>query len=96
VPDHSGADEIVSGVPYTVTVVNGRVPGSLDDFVSDIVEVVASGRQQRLTICGSGRRVDVRSVVIHEKTYDGVGKDVRTWEITANADRFQATERSIF
>ena len=35
-------------------------------------------------------------MVIHEKTYDGSGKDVRTWEITGNADRFKATERSIY
>ena len=94
--DHSGADEVVSGVPYIVTAVNGRVPRSLDDFGSDIVEVVASSRQERVTICGAGRRVDDRSVVIHEKTFDGAGKDVRTWEITANADRFEASERSIF
>ena len=96
VSDHSGADEVASGVPYSVTAVNGRVPGSLDDFGTDIVEVVASRREQRVTICGAGRRVDDRSVVIHEKTYDGSGKDVRTWEITGDADRFEATELSIF
>jgi hypothetical protein len=96
VSDHSGADVVASGVPYTVTAVNGRAPGSLDDFGTDIVEVVASRREQVVTICGAGRRVDDRSVVIHEKTYDGAGKDVRTWEITADADNFEATERSIF
>ena len=94
--NHSGADAIASGVPYTVTAVNGRVPGSLDDFGADIVEVVASRRQQRVTICGAGRRVDDRSALIHEKTHDGSGKDVRTWEITADAGGFDATERSIF
>ena len=95
--DHSRVDEVASGVAYTVTAVNGRVPGSLDDFGgTGIVEVVASHREQRVTICGSGQRIDDRSVVIHEKTYDGAGKDVRTWEITVGADRFEATERSIF
>ena len=94
--DHSGADEVASGLPYSVTAVNGRVPGSLDDFGTDIVEVVASRREQRVTICGAGRRVDDRSVVIHEKTFGGSGKDVRTWEITGDAARFEATERSIF
>jgi hypothetical protein len=96
VSDHSGADVVTSGVPYTVTAVNGRVPGSLDDFGTDVVEVVASRREQLVTICGTGRRVDDRSVVIHEKTFDGAGKDVRTWEITAHDDSFEATERSIF
>ena len=94
--DHSGADEVVSGVPYIVTAVNGRVPWSLDDFSTDTVEVIASRHQQRVTICGAGRRVDERSVVIHEKTWDGAGKDVRTWEVTANADGFEAAERSVF
>ena len=92
--DHSGADVVTSGVPYTVTAVNGRVPTSLDDFGTEIVEVVLSRRAQRATICGPGRRVDDRAVVIHEKTYDGSGKDVRTWLITANADGFEATEPS--
>ncbi len=96
VSDDSGVDAVASGVPYTVTAVNGRVPGSLDDFGTDIVEVVASHRAQRVTICGAGRHVDDRSVVIHEKTHDGAGRDVRTWEITADADRFEATQRSIF
>ena len=94
--NHSGADAVVSGVSYSVTAVNGRVPGSLDDFGSDIVEVVATRRAQRVTICGAGRRVDDRSAVIHEKTYGGAGKDVRTWEITADADRFEATERASY
>ena len=83
-------------MPYTVTAVNGRVPGCLDDFGTDIVEVAVSRREQRVTICGAGRRMDDRSVVIHEKTYHGSGKDVRTWEITGDADRFEATERSTF
>ena len=94
--DHSGVDEVASGVPYVVTAVNGRVPGSLDDFGTDIVEVAVSHREQRVTICGAGRRVDDLSVVIHEKTFDGSGKDVRTWEITGDAKRFEATERSTF
>ena len=96
VSDHSGVDAVASGVPYTVAAVNGRSPGSLHDFGTDIVELVASLRAQQVTICGSGRRVDHRSVVVHEKTDDGAGKDVRTWEITADAGTFEATERSIY
>ena len=42
--DHNGVDAVASGVPYIVTAVNGRVPGSLDDFGTDIVEVLASRR----------------------------------------------------
>ena len=94
--DHSGADVVASGVPYIVTAVGGRVPGSLDDFAADLVEVVASRGEQRVTICGAGRRIDELMVVIHEKTFDGTGKDVRTWEIRGEADSFEATERSIF
>lgn len=94
--DHSGADVVASGVPYNVTAVNGRAPGSLEDFGTDIVEMVVSRGDQRLTIRGTGRRVDDRIAVVHEKTYDGTGKDVRTWEITGESDGFAATERSIF
>ena len=94
--DHSGADEVVSGVPYAVTAVNGQPPGSLDDFGCDVVEVVVSHGHRQVTVRGSGQRVDVSTVVIHEKTFDGTGKDVRTWQISAAGEGFEATERSVF
>jgi hypothetical protein len=94
--DHSGADMVASGLPYSVSAVNGRPPGSLDDFSTDVVEVVVSRGDQHVTIRGAGQRVDERTVVIHEKTFDGTGKDVRTWAIAAGGDGFEAAERSIF
>jgi hypothetical protein len=93
--DHSGAEVVVSGVPYTVTAVNGRAPASLDDFAGDIVEVAIARGDQRLMVRGTSR-VDHDSVVIHEKTFDGAGKDVRTWHVSVEADGFQATERSMY
>jgi len=84
---------VASGAPYTVTAVNGRVPGSLDDFGDGGVEVVVS---RAVTIRGTGRRTDAQTAVVHEKTLDGGGKDLRTWAITMNGTRFEATERSMF
>ncbi len=94
--DHNMADVVASGMPYSTTAVNGRTPASLDDFGTDSVEVVVTHNDQRITIHGTGHRVDDHTVVIHEKADGGVGKDVRTWDITGDAGEFEATERSIF
>ena len=94
--DHSDAEGAGSGLPYSVMSVNGRVPRSLDDFGADIVEIALSRGEQRLRILGTCQRVDDRSVVVYEKTHDGAGKDLRTWEIIGDANGLEAIERSMF
>jgi hypothetical protein len=94
--DHGGAEGVGSGLSYSVMSVNGRVPGSLDDFGTDIVEVTLSRGEQFLRILGTWQRVDDRSVVMFEKTHDGTGKDLRTWAIIVDANGLEAIERSMF
>jgi len=96
VSDRSKVDEVMSGVPYVVTVVNGRPPESLNDFVADaVVAITVAAANQEVKIRGSARR-DGDTVVIHEKDSDGIGKDVRTWRVRLESGRFEAVERSIY
>ena len=79
--DHRKVDEVVSGVPYVVTLVNGRPPESLNDFVAEaVVAITVAAAEQVVIIHGSVRR-DGDAVVIYEKDNDGIGKDVRTWRV---------------
>ena len=94
--DRSKVDQVTSGVPYVVTMVNGRPPESLDDFVADaVVAITVAAEDQVVTIHGSARR-DADAVVVYEKDSDGIGKDVRTWQVRRESGRFEAVERSIY
>jgi len=94
--DHRKVDEVVSGVPYVVTLVNGRPPESLNDFVGEaVVAITVAAAEQVVIIHGSVRR-DGDAVVIYEKDNDGIGKDVRTWRVRLEGGRFEAVERSIY
>ena len=94
--DHRKVDEVVSGVPYVVTLVNGRPPESLNDFVAEaVVAITVAAAEQVVIIHGSVRR-DGDAVVIYEKDNDGIGKDVRTWRVRLEGGRFEAVERSIY
>ena len=94
--DRSKVDEVASGVPYVVTVVNGRPPESLDDFVAEaVVAMTVATADQVVTIHGSARR-DADAVVVYEKASGGIGKDVRTWQVRREGGRFEAVERSIY
>jgi hypothetical protein len=96
VAERSRADEVISGVAYTVRTVNGHAPGHLDHFSEDpIVVVVVAYGDQAVTIHGAPRR-DGDAVVVYEKDGDGSGKDVRTWVVRQHGDRFEAAERAIF
>ena len=44
--DRSKVDEVMSGVPYVVTLVNGRPPESLNDFVADAVVAITVARRK--------------------------------------------------
>jgi hypothetical protein len=93
--DHSKVDPVASGRPYTVTSVNDTVPGCLDDFVSrDVIALTVEARDQVVEIHGSARRAG-EDVVVHEKDGDGTGKDVRTWQIAMQDERFEAVQRPI-
>jgi phosphoenolpyruvate synthase/pyruvate phosphate dikinase len=96
VSNSSKADQVGSGVPYLVTLVHDRAPRSLDDFMSGaVVALTVVSGDQTVCIHGSSRR-DGESVVVYEKDHDGVGKDVRTWEVHATQGHFEATERSMY
>lgn len=88
--DFSKVDPVISGADYTVQIVNGRKPQTLDDFTAhDVVTFVAVCGSQTTQVCGSSNVVG-DTVVVHEKTEDGAGKDVRMWSISPNGDSFEA------
>jgi hypothetical protein len=87
---------IISGMPYSVRLVNGRPPASLDDFVTvDIIEVTISSDHDEVCIKGSAHRQG-RVVRVHEKDHEGAGKDVRVWEISMSEGVFSALPASAF
>lgn len=95
--DHSGVDAVASGAAYRVVSVNGQPAGDLDALVVDDVSVFVAARgDQEVIVHGSARRVDEETVIVHEKAYDGTGKDVRTWALTATDDGLEAVERSTY
>lgn len=81
-------DLVISGVPFPVTEVDGRVPSTLEDFVDDVTFVVADRSGPR-TVIGAGHR-EGDQVRVHEKAAHGSGKDVRVWCVRATADGFTA------
>lgn len=96
-PDHQGVDAVASGAPYRVESVNGRPAGDLDALLADdVIEITVAHAGQQVIIQGSARRTDDQTVVVHEKADDGIGKDVRTWTVTATTDGLEAVERSAF
>ncbi|MEO8698181.1 MAG: hypothetical protein ABI658_32105 [Acidimicrobiales bacterium] len=75
---------------------NERPPETLDDFVvRPVVALVVARKDQIVEIRGSSR-VDGDSIIVHEKDSDGFGKDVRTWRILQENERFEAFERSMY
>ena len=90
--DHSKVDPVASGRSYTVTTANDRVPERLLDFVSHpVLTATVASRDQVVDICGSARLAG-NSVVVHEKDDEGVGKDVRTWQIQPQNGQFEARQ----
>ena len=55
--DRSKVDDVMSGIPYVVTLVNGRPPESLNDFVTDdVVAITVAAAEQVVTVtaqCGA-------------------------------------------
>ena len=95
--DHSGAEGVASGAPYRVVSVNGQPADDLEALLTgEVIAITVSLGGQEVVVHGSARRVDDRTIVVHEKTYDGTGKDVRTWAVTATHDGLEAVERSMF
>ena len=92
----SRVDPVASGACYVVTSVNEQSPASLDDFlIRPVVSVTVASARQLVTIHGSVRR-DGDSVYLYEKDSDGVGKDVRTWQVTVHDGRFEAFQRPMY
>ncbi|MDC7122426.1 hypothetical protein OMK64_12870 [Cellulomonas fimi] len=83
---------VASGVPYAVRTVNDRSPSSLSDF-DGVVAVAVEGVTGAHVIRGISVHAD-GAVRLFEKSEDGVGKDVRTWDIHPGAPAgFTATPR---
>ena len=94
--ERSSADQVKSGLAYTVHRVNDRPPVQLDDFVATpLVAVTVRSGDEEIGIRGESRR-DGDAVILYEKDGDGVGKDVRTWRVREHAGGFEAAERSVF
>lgn len=79
---------VVSGVPYLVVEVEGRVPSSLADFVTATRFVVQDGDGTR-SVAGEGHHAD-DAVRFHEKAGDGEGKDLRVWCVRPGDGGFTA------
>ncbi|WP_024285150.1 hypothetical protein [Cellulomonas sp. KRMCY2] len=77
----STPEMVISGVPYTVLEVEGRVPGDLEDFVGER-QFVLDGPTGRHVVSGDGFVDDDDGAVrFHQKAPDG-GKDVRVWRVS--------------
>ena len=94
--DHSKVDDVASGAPYQVVAVDGSPASGVRDIPeADVVVIHVRHGQQHVTIHGAVHHADGIAIV-HEKTHDGTGKDVRTWEIRPRGSGFDASERSLF
>ena len=93
--NHSSA-QVVSRVPYVVTDVAGRPPGSLADFTGSM-RFTAVHDHTECDISGVGAAATDDRVRFSEKA-DGTGKDVRVWQITRSAadNSYQACTVSTF
>ena len=94
--DFSKVDPVISGADYTVSTVGGQQPRTLDDFTAgETVSFVAVCGSHVTEVCGSWRIVG-DTLVVHEKSEQGIGKDVRTWSISARGGGFDAVSPSVY
>ncbi|MFH5821114.1 hypothetical protein [Georgenia sp. AZ-5] len=80
----SAPDFVVSGVPYSVTDVEGRTPAGTGDLTGRTTFAV-EGYTGRHVVSGEGVLADDGSVRFLEKD-PAAGKDVRAWRIREEAD----------
>ena len=92
--DRSKADPVASGAAYVVLTVNGQNPGGLHDLVSGGVVIVEISRLDQTVVIHGSTRHDDEAVVLYEKDQGGLGKDVRSWEITVGDGCLRATMRA--
>lgn len=76
-------EPIASGQAMTIVEVDGQPPGSLEDFVGERSFVVQTGGHWS-TVSGNGIRHD-DVVKFYQKDLEHDGKDIRVWEIDAEA-----------
>jgi len=80
----NGAGSVISGVPYLIIDVAGRQPVRINEFVGDVDFTVVKDTQA-VRVSGTGVR-DGREVRFYQKDR-GSGKDLRTWQVSATAER---------
>jgi hypothetical protein len=75
---------VVSGVPYRVRQVHGRVPRELTDFAGQALFVLTVDGED-YEVRGPG--IEIEGVVrVFEKDDLGHGKDIRVWTVRRHAD----------
>jgi hypothetical protein len=79
------ADEpVASGQSYPITEVDGRPPGSFDDFAGDISITVSRGNYN-VRLVGEAART-AAGVRFHQKDPGPDDRDIRVWTITERGD----------
>ncbi len=74
---------IISGVPYTVSAVDGRAAFTLDDFIG-AHHLLLTHDDERSLVDGLGLRIGPDTVTFSEKAGSATGKDAREWKITGH------------
>ena len=82
----STPDMVVSGVPYEVTGVEGRMPSTLEEFEGPVT-MHTHGPTGDHEVAGAGEHPHDGAIRVHEKDHDGTGKDVRVWTVSPALDR---------
>jgi hypothetical protein len=84
---------VPSGMSVPVLAVEGRTPGSLEDFAGDVSFLVDLDPPHLVQGCGTVQGTTVR---FHEKDVGNTGKDIRVWAVRAQGSRFVAEHDAQF
>lgn len=87
---------IISGMPYTITEIDGSEPHSIDDFARDEASFAIDLQGMTYRVAGDGARRG-EGVRFHEKDVSADGKDIRIWNVSRREDgRFIAEHDATF
>ena len=76
----AAAEPVESGQGYTIIEVDGREPGSLDEFIGD-VHLILARNDLRLHVVGAGSRSG-DAVRFYQKDLTLHDRDIRVWSLT--------------